>query len=107
MRVFRAAGAHRQSARGAFSRHDKRRASSLWVATSDDYRWQNIRERVGLPLEAMVTSACAYCDFSVSAPLEQARQAFRAHHCNRPKPETTVRRRSGFALRATRRPGTY
>jgi hypothetical protein len=36
--------------------------------------------------------------FTVSAPLEQARQAFTEHRCNRPKPTMSVRRRRGFSI---------
>jgi hypothetical protein len=32
---------------------------------------------------------CAFCSFSLSAPLEQARQAFVAHECARPRPTRT------------------
>jgi hypothetical protein len=55
--------------------------------------------------EPPVVERCAYCDFTVSAPLEQARQAFAQHACDRPKPVATARR-SGFALRATRLTGS-
>jgi hypothetical protein len=68
------------------------------MATTDDYRWQNWRERVGLPLEPVVTSACSFCAFRVTCPLEQAREAFEQHECSRPKPVTSKRRTSGFAL---------
>jgi hypothetical protein len=53
------------------------------VATSDEYRWQGWRDRVGLPVEPALTERCAYCDFTVSAALEQARQAFAEHECPR------------------------
>jgi hypothetical protein len=52
------------------------------VATTDEYRWQNLRE--GAPVEPPVTERCAYYSFSLSAPLEQGRVAFEAHVCNRP-----------------------
>ncbi len=68
------------------------------MAATDEYRWQNTRERLGFP-EPAVTERCAFCSFSVSAPLEQAREAFAEHLCDRPKAPTTVRRRSGFALK--------
>jgi hypothetical protein len=53
-----------------------------------------------------VVERCAFCDFTISAPVETAHAAFEAHECGRPKPETSVRRRSGFALRATRLTGS-
>ena len=31
-----------------------------------------------------VVERCAFCDFSVSAPLDEARQAFVRHECRRP-----------------------
>jgi hypothetical protein len=56
--------------------------------------------------DMMVVARCAYCDFNTSAPVEEARTAFQTHECDRPKPGTTVRRRSGFGMRATRLPGS-
>jgi hypothetical protein len=50
---------------------------------------------------------CAYCDFTISATVETARAAFASHKCDRPKPETTVRRPRGFGMRATQLPGSY
>jgi hypothetical protein len=46
-----------------------------------------------------VIERCYYCSFGVSAPLEQAREAFEEHACDRPRPETSSRRRRGFSLR--------
>jgi hypothetical protein len=40
-----------------------------------------------------VVERCAYCDFTVSARLEQTRQASTEHVCGRPKPTTKLRRR--------------
>jgi hypothetical protein len=60
-------------------------------------RWQGWRE--GMFAEARVTERCAYCSFTVSAPLEQARQSFAEHVCDRPKPEPMKRRTRGFSLR--------
>jgi hypothetical protein len=52
--------------------------------------------------EATVVERCEFCSFVATGPLEQARRAFAEHECGRPKPEKSVSRRSGFALRATR-----
>jgi hypothetical protein len=71
------------------------------VATTDEYRWQNLRERLGVPLEPAVTERCAYCTFEIAASFEQAREAFAAHECDRPQPTSTKRRTSGFSLRHT------
>jgi hypothetical protein len=53
-----------------------------------------------------VTTRCAHCSFVVVAPLQEGHAAFVAHICDRPRPEATKRRRSGFALRSTRLPGS-
>jgi hypothetical protein len=68
------------------------------LSKTDEYRWLGW-ERGALP-QPVVVERCAYCNFAVSAPFEQARQAFEQHVCDRPKPTTTKRRRSGFSLRA-------
>jgi hypothetical protein len=60
------------------------------VAVTDEYRWQGWRDRVGLP-EPIVLERCGFCDFAVSAPLEEARGAFEAHVCNRPRPVARIR----------------
>jgi hypothetical protein len=39
---------------------------------------------VARPVDARVVERCAYCGFTTNAPLEQARQAFKAHQCDRP-----------------------
>jgi hypothetical protein len=54
-------------------------------------------------VDMQAVERCAHCHFTVSAALEEARQAFQAHQCNRPKPETTVRpaERLGDAADAT------
>ena len=49
------------------------------------------------PVDTRVTTKCSHCSFEVSAPLEEAREAFEAHRCDRPKPKSTVRRRSSFS----------
>jgi hypothetical protein len=46
--------------------------------------------------EGRVVERCVHCDFTVSAPLEEARQAFAEHECDRPRPPTAVRRRREF-----------
>jgi hypothetical protein len=47
-----------------------------------------------------VIERCAFCDFTIAAPVAKASAAFEAHTCDRPpKPEKSVRRRSGFGLR--------
>jgi hypothetical protein len=51
------------------------------------------------PVDARVTTKCSHCSFEVSAPLEEARAAFERHACDRPRPETSSRRRRGFSLR--------
>jgi hypothetical protein len=56
--------------------------------------------------ERPIICRCAFCSLKVKAPLEETRQAFERHECNRPRPTSTVRRRSGFALRATRATGS-
>jgi hypothetical protein len=50
---------------------------------------------------APVRTTCAYCGFTVTAALEQARDAFEQHRCDRPRPVASSRRRrgGGFALR--------
>jgi hypothetical protein len=57
------------------------------------------RQGWGVPMspEPSVVERCCYCDFTVSAPLEEARQAFQAHVCARPRPTSTKRRRSSFS----------
>ena len=52
----------------------------------------------GLGEPAPVKVACAFCSFVVVALVEEAHAAFEAHVCDRPKPTTTARRRSGFSL---------
>jgi hypothetical protein len=55
---------------------------------------------MGAFADQAVTERCAYCDFTISAPVAKASAAFAAHKCDRPpKPEKPVRRRTGFALR--------
>jgi hypothetical protein len=77
------------------------------VSKIDERQWQGwgvpgngARYRGPFPAfpEPPVTERCAYCSFTVSAPLEEAREAFQAHECGRPRPVTSKRRRSGFAL---------
>jgi hypothetical protein len=46
---------------------------------------------------AQVTCRCSHCDFVIVASLEQARAAFEAHRCSRPKPTTSKRGRTGFS----------
>jgi hypothetical protein len=67
------------------------------VATSDEYRWQNARERLAFP-EPVVVERCASCSFTAVAPVEKARQ-FAEHVRDRPKPARSAQRRSGFAFR--------
>ena len=40
------------------------------MATTEEYRWQNLRERLGVPADPAVTERCAFCSFELSAPLE-------------------------------------
>jgi hypothetical protein len=77
-------------------------APGTWIhgppVTSHDARLQtnvNVLQRIRGD-EKSVVERCALCDFSVSAPLEEARQAFEGHECARPT--RTVRRR-GFGPR--------
>ena len=41
---------------------------------------------------------CAFCEWTITAPIEEARQAFHQHQCPRPRPTATTRRRRGFQL---------
>ena len=66
------------------------------MSKADHRRWQGWGEYA---LERPVVERCAYCDFVASGTVKQARQAFAEHVCDRPRPTTTVRRRSGFRLR--------
>jgi hypothetical protein len=67
------------------------------VSKVEERRWQGFG--AGLPMfpEAKIVERCVHCDFTVSAVLEEARQAFERHECDRPKPTTTLRRRRGFS----------
>jgi hypothetical protein len=47
-----------------------------------------------------VVTRRGYCDFKVEGTRKQVRAAFEAHKCDRPRPTSTKRRPSGFALRA-------
>ena len=44
-----------------------------------------------------VTCCCAFCSWETRGSLEETREAFAEHVCPRPKPTTTVRRKSGFS----------
>jgi hypothetical protein len=46
-----------------------------------------------------VVTRCGYCDFKTEGQLEQARAAFEAHECGRPKPDPVKRRPRGFRFR--------
>lgn len=60
-------------------------------------RWQGWRSPVRMDLR--VVERCAFCAFEMVAPFEQAREAFAAHVCDRPKPDLSKRRRGGFSFR--------
>jgi hypothetical protein len=68
---------------------------SIGLSKSDERRWTNFGRMVMSP-EATVVERCEFCSFVATGPLEKAREAFEAHECDRPKPTTTVRRRSGY-----------
>jgi hypothetical protein len=70
--------------------HEGSRARQV---TSDLHRWRSLSD--GLPLYLPIVQRCAFCDFRVEAPLEEARQAFADHVCDRPMP-ATKRKASGF-----------
>jgi hypothetical protein len=44
----------------------------------------------------VVHAACAFCDWRATGTVEETRQAFEQHACDHPKPEKSVRRRSGY-----------
>ena len=68
-------------------------------ALPDRRRWEGWTEH-GAPVIAHVVERCAYCSFSASGPVEQMRQAFAEHVCDRPAPPAVSRRRrDGFVLR--------
>jgi hypothetical protein len=66
------------------------------VSKDDLRRWQGWDDQAaeGAP----VVERCSYCAFTASGPVEETRQAFAEHVCDRPKP-TTTHRTSGFVLR--------
>jgi hypothetical protein len=51
---------------------------------------------MAMSTEAKVVERWAFCSFVATGPLEEARRAFAEHECDRPKPTTTVRRRSRY-----------
>jgi hypothetical protein len=63
----------------------------------DARRWQGWGEVARL--DARVIERCSFCAFEIRAPFEEARRAFEAHECGRPRPTSATRRPSGFALR--------
>jgi hypothetical protein len=86
---------------GLLARGERRRAldrlGDALSKTPDRHRWQGFGE--GVFVDTRIVEKCSYCDFTVSAPFEQARQAFEQHVCGRPKVTVSKRRRSGFLLR--------
>jgi hypothetical protein len=67
------------------------------LSKSDERRWTNFGGMAMFP-EATIVERCAFCSFVATGPLEQARRAFAEHACDRPRPVTSKRRRSGLAL---------
>jgi hypothetical protein len=65
------------------------------LSKSDERRWTNFGGMVMSP-ETRVVERCAFCSFVATGPLEEAGRAFAEHECDRPKPTTTVLRRSGY-----------
>jgi hypothetical protein len=60
-----------------------------------------------LPVDTRVVERCAYCGFTTNAPLEQAREAFQAHRCDRPQPvKSNPAQERICATRATRLTGS-
>jgi hypothetical protein len=55
------------------------------VSKDDLRRWQGFGGGFPMFPEPPVIERCAHCDFTVSAPLEDARQAFAKHRCDRPQ----------------------
>ena len=45
-----------------------------------------------------VTERCAYCDFSARGSLEDVRERWEAHACERPPPPKQKRRGGGFRI---------
>jgi hypothetical protein len=90
-------GRARADGRAAHACGEESGRDLLTVAPSDEYRWQNARERLAFP-EPVVVERCASCSFTAVAPVEEARQ-FAEHVCDRPKPARSAQRRSGFGFR--------
>jgi hypothetical protein len=48
-------------------------------------------------VDTRVIERCAFCDFTITVPVEEAWEAFREHECSRPRPAPSGRR-AGFHI---------
>jgi hypothetical protein len=50
-------------------------------------------------VDVQLVEPCAFCSFVATGPLEEARQAFTEHVCDRAEGAVSKRSRSGLSLR--------
>ena len=54
-------------------------------------------------VDGSVRVGCAFCDFAARGTVEETREAFAEHVCDRPRPTETKRRRGGFSACSSQR----